>query len=277
MNGLSPFFATLTLINAPQGIPLTGQQSAPAAAQVPAQPSDIVITGERAKPEQAVATGSRLKPAEPLVDYRGFVSSVATSTGVAGLTPQSGMDPSAGPTITRTVRSCRSSDKRLSQAAICELAKAKVAIAKDDLITAKQRLHRVLEGQASNDADRFVAQRFQYEIALKEADKEQQFEALSGMVASNLLPHTDQIRALKTLASLALETGDNAAAIDLLERVVRAAPSEIKAYANLSALYAGAGSQDLAKARLLEAVRLTKQANLQVPQDWTAYLDRQGR
>jgi hypothetical protein len=269
---VSLFFATLAFVDAPSAVAVAGQQSSPAAAPVHAQPSEIVVTGKQAKQEEVVATGSRLKPAEPLVDYRGFVSQVATSTGVAGLTPQSGMDPFAGPTITRTVRSCRSSDKRLSQAAVCELAKAKAAIAKDDLTSAKQRLRRVLEGQVSNNADRFIAQRFQYELALKEADKEQQFEALSGMVQSNLLPQTDQVRALKTLASLALQDGENAVAISLLERVIRTAPSETKAYANLGALYAGAGAHDLAKARLLEAVRLTKLANLQVPQEWTAYL-----
>lgn len=238
----------------------------------PGKPTDVVVTGTRPREEERTETGSRLKKAEPLADFRGFVSQVATSTGVAGMTPQSGMDPFAGPTLNRTVKVCRSSDKRLSRAATCELAKAKVAIEKNDLTAAHLRLDRVLEGSTSNGADRFFAHRFKYEIARRSANSEQQFEALSGMVATGLFSGQDQILALKTLASIAVRAGHYAVATDLLERVVREAPNEAKAHANLGVLYANRGAHDLAKLRLVEAVRLTKQAKLEVPAEWTAYL-----
>lgn len=252
----------------------TAQGALPAGGVPRLEAEPIVITGQRPKEKAAIATGSRLRETEPLADYRGFVSQVATSTGVAGLTPQSGMDPFAGPTVRRTVKLCLSSDKRLSQRAICDLAKAKTAIAANDLALAKQRLHQLLEGTTANGADRFVAHRFLYDIALREADERDQFDALAGMVESGLLSDADRILALKTQAALAMRAGNDGAAIGLLERVVHEAPGERKAQANLGVLYAKAGLHDRARARLAEAVRLSQQANAAVPAEWTAYLQR---
>lgn len=254
--------------------PARAQVASPASDKASPEADPIVITGHRSKDEEAIATGSRLRKAEPLADYRGFVSQVASSTGVAGLTPQSGMDPFAGPTVRRTVKLCRSTDKRLSQSAICELAKARTAIAANDLPRAKQRLDHLLGGATANGADRFHAQRFRYEIALREADEQGQFDALAGMVESGLLSDADRILALKTQAALAIKAGKDRAAIWLLERVVREEPGERKAQANLGVLYAKAGLHDRATAHLAEAVRLTQQANAAVPAEWTAYLQR---
>ena len=231
-----------------------------------------MVEGSKRREEEKLATGSRLKPADPLIDYRGFVSQIASSTGVAGLTPQSGMDPFAGPTRSRTIRTCRSSDKRLSWNAICELAKAREAITKNDYDGAQARLNKVLASSTSNQADRFFAYRFKYEIALARQQPRQASKALFGMIETDLLLPRDRVLALKTLAQSALGEDDKNAAIAWLERAVKEAPNDVKAQANLGVLYSQTGDHDRARPRIAEAIRLSRQAGLAVPDEWTAYL-----
>ncbi len=235
---------------------------------VPAE-TDIVVTGK--KVEKREILGSRVpRKVEP--DPRGFVSQIASNTGVAGLTPGSGMDPFTGATRTVTVTNCKASDPRIALAAACDLALAQKLIQAGDLGAARGAIFRALENPKSGPADKFFAHRFSYQIAMIENDSQDRTDALNGMLETGLLSPPDRVLARKTLASLAMARGDGAAAISELERVVAEAPNEATGQANLGVLYAQAGLHARARTHIEIAVRLTSAAAETVPQSWIDYL-----
>ncbi|MDP9414385.1 MAG: bacterial transcriptional activator domain-containing protein [Pseudomonadota bacterium] len=239
--------------------------------QAEAPQSEIVVRGKEVA--RRAVLGSRLpRLIEP--DPRGFVSQVASETGVAGLTPQSGMDPFAGGTRKVTVKTCKASDSRITLVALCDLALAQKGILDRDFDLARGAIDRVLTDPKSGQADKFFAHRFAFQIATLESDSKDQSDALAGMLASGLLSFEDRILARKTLASMAIARGDDAAAITELERLLAEAPNEAKAQANLSVLYARGGRHDRARPRIKTAVRLTAAAGQPVPKSWSDYLVR---
>lgn len=239
--------------------------------QAGASQSEIIVRGKRVA--RRAVLGSRLpRVIEP--DPRGFVPQVASDTGVAGLTPDSGMDPFAGGTRKVTVKTCKSSDSRMTKVALCALALAQKAIGEGDFGSARGAIDRVLTNPNSGDADKFFAHRFAFEIATLESDSKDQSDALAGMLASGLLSPEDRILARKTIASLAIARGDDAAAISELERLLAEAPNDAKAQANLGVLYARGNRHDQARPRIETAVRLTAAAGQPVPQSWSDYLAR---
>ena len=251
----------------------------PAVAQVqkpqPADPPEetITVTGQREE-KQRPLTGSRLKPAPPLVDFRGTVSQIASDTGVAGFTPQSGMDPFAGGTRTVTFKTCKSSDARISRSAMCELAAAQAALSKNLYPAAIAAIDRVLSSPDSTPVDRFYAHRFGYQIASAEGDRLGRVEALRGMLASGLLPPDERLSARKSLVAIALASGDDRQAIAELELLTSEAPSEAQSQANLAALYDRSGFQGKARTRMESAVNIMRARKQDVPGAWLSYLSR---
>ncbi len=133
--------------------------------QAEAPQSEIVVRGK--KVAWRAVLGSRLpRVIEP--DPRGFVSQVASETGVAGLTPQSGMDPFAGGTRKVTVKTCKGSDSRMTLVALCDLALAQKGILDRDFGLARGAIDRVLTDPKSGQADKFFAHRFAFQIATLE-------------------------------------------------------------------------------------------------------------
>lgn len=230
---------------------------------------EITVTGKQA--EERTVSGSRVpRKVEP--DPRGFVSQIASDTGVAGLVPQSGMDPFAGGTRKITAKNCKSSDSRMTIVALCDLALAQKGILEGDIGSARAAIDRVLSHSKSGAADRFFAHRFSFQIATIENDAQDRSDALKGMLESGLLSQGDRVLARKTLASIAIARGDDPAAISELEQLVAEAPNEANAQANLGALYARAGLHDRARARIKTAVRLTAATGRSVPKSWSDYL-----
>ncbi len=239
--------------------------------QAGASQSEIIVRGK--KVARGPVLGSRLpRVIEP--DPRGFVPQVASDTGIGGLTPQSGMDPFAGGTRKVNVKTCKSSDSRMTEVALCDLALAQKAIGEGDFGSARGAVDRVLTNPSSADADKFFAHRFAFEIATLESDSKDQSDALAGMLASGLLAPEDQILARKTIASLAIARGDDVAAISELERLLAEAPNDATAQANLGVLYARGDRHDQALPRIETAVRLTAAAGQPVPKSWSDYLAR---
>lgn len=263
------FPVLLALAAAPAETQAASPASSAEAAPSPADP--IVVTGTPVEKERRPVLGSRV-PREREADPRGFVPQIASDTGFAGLTPGSGMDPFAGGENKVKVKSCKGSDRRMTAVALCVLALAQKRIVEGDLTAARSAIDRVLGNPNSSPADKFFAHRFSFQIASLENDDRDRSDALLGMLETGLLSAEDRVLARKTLASMALARGDQAAAIAQLERLVAEAPGEARAQANLAVLYAKSGLHDRARPHLQEAARLTAASGQSVPKSWIDYL-----
>lgn len=257
---------TLLLI----GLAAVAAQAAPAnkpAAE--AAPPDIVVTGTRAPTRAPV--GSRIDRAVE-VDPRGFVSQVRTESHVMGMTPTSGMDPFAGATRRVEVKACKSSEPRLSKAALCDLAAIQRRIAAAEPDAAFAAIERFLERGDATPVDRFVARRYQYELAAGLGDTERREEALRGMTDTGELGGNDLSAARRSLAAMALARGDEATAIKELERVTGMEPTDGRSHANLAALYSRSGRMPEARSRMALAVASVRAQGQAVPQGWLDFL-----
>lgn len=244
-----------------------------AAATPPPPPADIIVTGTRARVPDKAPLGSRIaRPAE--ADPRGFVSQIASDTGVAGLDPGSGMDPFAGGTRRITVKSCRSSDKALSPAAMCALAAISRRLEGGDLAGARAAVGRFVERADIGPADRYAAWQFAYRAAAEAADERGRADALTAMLASEAMPTKDALAARRMLATLALRRGDEVAALAQYGEVARLVRGDTRSRANLAALHARSGRHGEARVWMAEAVRLAVEAGQAVPREWHEYLER---
>lgn len=246
----------------------------PAEAAAPPPPTDeIVVTGTRAAGEetQRAPLGSRIGRRKE-VDPRGFVSQIASDTGVAGLSPTSGLDPFTGGARKITVKSCKADDARLSLAALCDLAAIQRKIEEGDDAGALVAIHRLGERGDVTPLDRFFAHRFHYQIAQAARDDTGRRDAIEAMLETGAMARPDELAARRTLAAMALARGDDDAAIVELERVTAIAPADVRSHANLGALYARNGMPGKARERMADAVKLTAAAGQPVPDAWRDYL-----
>ena len=242
---------------------------APTALPLPPREDEagIVITGQR---EAEVVVGSRI--ARRLGEDPGATGGqIASRTGVAGLVPQSGMDPFAGGTRRIVKRSCRADVEGLSTFAMCGLARAQEALAKDYTAGAGAELRGLLADQGLTATDRFFVHRLAWQLADAAGDRTARTAALAGMVETGLMRPEDERLAFKSLASAALAAGDRATAIARLEALVALAPDEALAHGNLATLYSQDGRQEEARAQMTEAVRLLTAAERSVPPGWSEY------
>lgn len=250
----------------------TLMSQAPVAAPVPDPADPIVVTGkQRKKPQVKPPLGSRIgRPAEP--DPRGFVSQIATDSGVAGLVPGSGMDPFSGGTRKVTRKTCKADNPQLSAAALCDLAAIGRKIANGDKAGALAAIHRLCERADVTALDCLAARRFQYAMAQAAGDAGARRDAIEAMLETRALPAADQAAARRALVTMAVARGDDREAMAQLERITRDAPGDVSSQANLGALYARHGMHDRARARIADAVRFAAAAGRPVPQAWRDYL-----
>lgn len=242
-----------------------------AAASPPPPPADIIVTGTRVRVPDKSPLGSRIGRANE-TDPRGFVPQIRSDTGVAGLGPTSGMDPFAGGTRKITTRSCKSSEARLSLAALCDLAAIQKKMAQGDRAGATGAIYRLVERPDVTAVDRFFAHRFQYQIAETAGDAQGRRDAIGAMLETGAMAPPDALAARRTLVAMALARGDDHAAIAELEQVTRIAPDDARSHANLAALYARAGLHEDARRHMSDAVKLSAAAGQAVPQAWRDYL-----
>lgn len=228
-------------------------------------PSTVTVTGTRERREATL--GSRIGRARK--DFGN--GQIATATGVAGLTPRSGMDPFAGPTKAIEVKECRG-DKPLTREALCALADAQNLIVKGDLDQARAVLFRIEDSPASGPPERLAAAQFIYRIAELKGDSALREEALEQMLDSAAMSGTDRLAALRTLVSLALKRQDQSAAIARLRRLLAEAPGDARSLANLAALHAGRGEHQHARPLMHAAVAASRASGETPPVGWTDYL-----
>ena len=243
----------------------SGQGSPPA---LETQPPEIVVEGPRLEDEEQVL-GSRI--ARPRPDFGN--GQIATATGVAGLTPGSGMDPFAGSTRLRTQVECRT-DAPLSRATVCEFGEMQAAFESGDFGHVRAGLERLLLRENLTDDERYLAYRVAFALARAQGDSVDRRDALEGMLATRSMPAEQRAPALRTLAAIALGEGDRERAVGLFERAIAAAPQNATARGNLAALYANAGRDEEALELMREAIALARSAGEAVPPHWIAFTDR---
>lgn len=226
----------------------------------------VVITGDRSS---TVVVGSRI--ARKLGEDPGANGGqIRTNTSMAGLVPQSGMDPFAGGTRRITTRSCRADVPGLSQFATCALARANEAVAKGDEVTAQGEVERLLADEGLTATDRFFAWRLAWQLADAAGDVGDRTRALEGLYETGLMQPADAGPALKSLASAAMAAGDATLARERLTALLALAPDETVARGNLAVLTQQAGEEAQAQALMVRAVAELEAAARPVPGGWRA-------
>ena len=231
------------------------------------EPAPVVITGERVPP--TVVVGSRI--ARRLGEDPGANGGqIATNTSMAGLVPQSGMDPFAGGTRRIIKRSCRADVPGLSTFATCALARANEAVAKGDGAAASAEVERLLADEGLSPIDRFFAWRLAWQLADGDGDGAGRTRALTGLYDTGLMRPADAAPALKSLAAAAMAAGDRPAARALFTQLLALAPDEAVARGNLAVLTRQDGEVDAARALMARAVADLVAAGRDVPDGWRA-------
>lgn len=249
--------------------PLAGQNGdpKPPTAEEAARERPIVVTGQREEDRIGVQSGTRIQK-KP----RFTKENIRSATGIAGLTPGSGMRPLSGrnPVIKKRIVQCVSDDQAIGERATCLLANAQ-----DDIADGKMGLgadaYRYLVSSDEFSADeRLAGGRKLYELGELTGDDVMREEALIRMVESDVLPAAEARTARRTLVAMALRQQDNALAIDRLEDVAAADPGDAQSLANLAILLRREGRTG-SRERMLQAIAASQQAGRQVPQGWSDF------
>lgn len=264
---MHPWLAFLAML-----IPLQDRPSVDAAAsdepgaaesEFVASENFVVIVGEEGGSERRVLVGSRLarKPR-----YSGL--SVATSTGLMGLTPGSGMD-GAGGNITHKIRSksCSSDDERMSRAAACFLAGALDAEAKGDLYFAFGALNAMALSPDFADFERLAAARHFYRVAEATGNREARYAGLALMAAMEALPPEEEGSIRRTMIAMALQDGDRERARNMLGTLARRHLAGPRSLANYAILLGEAGD-GRAVPVMEQAIAAAAAAGDEVPEGW---------
>ncbi|HZF95282.1 MAG TPA: hypothetical protein VEZ20_10485 [Allosphingosinicella sp.] len=260
-------WAALLACSAVLAVPPARAQGAepPPEAPVAADP-DIEVTGARPdRPDVPPATGSRIAR-EPLLTF-----GTIASTGVAGLTPGSGMDPFAGGTRMVSETLCRSDNARLSSGAACRLFPIQQRMTAGDLEGARNALDRFESDATASDEEKYVAAALRYQIAAAAGVPLDREDALRAMLATAAMPAAARAPALRTLVSLALRRGDRAAAAGSLAELLALVPEDTRSLVNLAALRAEAGERAEAAALIGRAIEILRARGEPVPAEWLSF------
>lgn len=243
------------------------------AAQIPAEPvapsetdipdNFVIIIGDVGGKERRVIVGSRLARTPRYSDL-----SVATNTGVMGLTPGSGMDPVGGG-FTRKIhtKSCISDDERISKPAACFLAAALAAEAEGDLRFAFGALNSMARSDRFSAVERMAAARHFYRLAEVGGNRETRFFALGLLLDTEGLPGEEEGAIRRTMIALALNDDKRGLAREMLGELVDRGLADARSLANYAVLLREADDQR-AVSMMEQAIAAAETAGEDVPAGW---------
>ena len=227
----------------------------------------VVIIGEDDGDKRRVLVGSRL-PRKPR--YSGL--SVATNTGLFGLTPGSGFDGAGGNTTRKIrIKSCSSDDVRISRQAACFLAGALEAEAAGDLHFAFGALNAMASTEDFSDFERLAAAQHFYRIAESTGNRAARFAGLALMLEMNALPREEEGPIRRTMIALALQDGDRELASELLAALSERDLADPRSLANHAVLLREAGDAGAAR-KMEDAIAAARAAGQDVPQGWLDFV-----
>lgn len=233
------------------------------AAQAPGQ--IIIVEGEAER--RKVIVGSRVPKRQIIQD-----GPIATSTGVAGLVPGSGMDPFVGRTRTLRTNSCVSSDESIRKPAACLIVRADEALADGDSELSAGLLRTIISDDSSNNHERLAAAQRLHAIGDQLRDADLREQALVQMLATGLLANTDTIAAHRSLAAIAIAKSEPELAIARLTSLLRITPGRAQDWVNLAVLQRAAG-EPASRASMQRAIELQRAAGRPVAPGWESFVD----
>ncbi len=259
-------FATLALATM-QDVPApVSEQDTIAEAPVEAV-NIIIVVGERGEEQRRIIVGSRIPRAPLFTDL-----SMATNTGLQGLTPGSGMDGASG-NFVRTIskKSCTSDDPGIGQSAACFMAGALKAEGEGDVRFAFAALNSMALADNFTAHERLAAARHFYRIAEKTGDPETRLAGLALMIGIGGLPFSEELAIRRTMIAIALKADNHERARELLGELVERDPTDARSFANLAILQRDARIKD-ATATMARAIAAREAGGDDVPQGWRDFL-----
>ena len=253
--------------------PALAQDESPEPAPDPvaaAQSIPIIVTATREEDEVAVRSASRI-PKKP----RFTNENIRSETGIAGLTPGSGMTPLAGEnaTVKKRIVTCKgkSNGEDLSERAACLIGQAKADEEAGEIELAKDVYRYIASSGDFTTVENRAGGNLLYGLAEAQGDDALREEALIRMLAAEALERGEARRTRRTLVAMALKRQDNPLAIARLEDVVSNDPTDARSLANLAILLRNEG-RDGAETRMQEAIAAQEARGLKPPKAWRDFI-----
>lgn len=273
---------TFLILSVAAAMALQSQAPAPDEQASPGE-EDILVTGERiegaSEAEEPYSTTERVPLGSRIERKTGprLFRTVATESGLGGLISGPGNDfnatGAAAPRMREIlVKECKSNNGEVTEETACRLIKVSDAMEAGDHDAARAELQALREIRTLPDPDRYYVAVYAYRVAQQFGDAPGREAALEAMLATGAMPPEQRPSARRSLVALALDRGDDPAAIGHLESLLALHPEDSRSQANLAALYARAGSHDKALPHMLKAVALVEQAGGAVPKSWADYV-----
>ncbi|WP_284125690.1 hypothetical protein [Parerythrobacter aestuarii] len=200
---------------------------------------------------------------------------VRSETGIAGLTPGSGMTPFAGENRThrlRTVTCVGESDgEALGERAACLIWRAQEDITDGEVGLAKDVYRYLASSPDFTPAERLAGGNLLYELGVANEDDALREEALIRLLDAEALQGREATSARRTLVAMALKRKDNVLTIERLEDVVTYDPQDSRSLANLAVLMRQEG-RDGAEVRMEQAIAAREANGSNVPKGWRDFL-----
>ena len=267
MCGMSPasegaFQAALTAFQAAPALQASTSDRDTLTPEEEASQTPIIVEGTRDEPARRSQTGTRI-PGEPM--FKDLT--VATSTGVAGLTPGSGMTPYGDRVIKRITKTCVSDTKGVGERASCLLLKADTARSQNDISAAIDIYRYLVSSNEFGAAERLAGGTELYNLAQSTGGEALREEALIRLVDSEVLSEAQKAGARRTLVDIALKRDDKPLALKRLEQLVADENADPQSLANLAILRNEQGVLG-ASTMMGRAIAVTEAAGGEVPQSW---------
>jgi len=225
----------------------------------------IIVQGETERRE--VIVGSRVPTRQLIQD-----GPIATSTGVAGLVPGSGMDPFVGGTRTLRTKGCVSSVEAIRKPVACLIVRADEALADGDPELGAGLLRTIIDDDSFNAQERLAAAQRLYAIGDHVQDVDLREQALAQMLETGLLAERDAIAAHRSLAAIAIARSEPALAIARLAGLLRITPGRAQDWVNLAVLQRAAG-EPASRASMQRAIELQLASGRPVAPGWQSFVD----
>ncbi len=228
----------------------------------------IIVEGSTEAREVRAQTGSRI-PGEPL--YRDL--NVATSTGIAGLTPGSGMQPFSGANAVtkRITTTCVSDNDAVGERASCLLLEAQEARAENDLAGAIDIYRFLVSSQQFGREERLTGGTELYNLAGEIGDTVLREEALIRLVDGDVLNEIRRRPAMLTLSDMARARGDNDLALKRLNDYRATGVTGPDIYSNIAILMRTTGRPG-AEDMMQQAIDTAPDWDMPVPQGWLDFV-----
>lgn len=236
----------------------------PADPEGAARETPIIVEGDRGEEPDSAILGSR-------IPRRSFYTNgnVATSTGIAGLTPGAGLEPFAGTNRVgkRITSTCISDDEAVSARAACLLLEGQTSLDAGDTVGATDIFRYLLSSDEFNPNERLEGGRRLLATSVATDDDILREEALIRLLESDLLDTAQQSSVRRNLIDLALRRQAIDLAFARLETHVALSPEDAQSLANLAIMRRTHGIEG-AEAIMQRAIAVREAKAGEIPQGW---------